>query len=115
MKKNPTRAKDFLLISLCNVVMKLVTKAIANRIKSVLPTAIDEEQISFFKGRLIKDNALIVMECFHWMKKKTKGKRVVMALKLDMSKSCDKIEWPFVINVLSSMGFPPAMVKLIER
>ncbi|XP_058784773.1 uncharacterized protein LOC131659623 [Vicia villosa] len=55
------------------------------------------------------------MECFHWMKKKTKGKRGVMALKLDMSKAYDRIEWPFVVGVLSSMGFPASMVNLIQR
>lgn len=113
--KNPTRPKEFRPISLCNVIMKLVMKTIANRIKSILPEIIDEEQSAFVKRRLITDNALIAMECFHWMKNKTKGKRGVMALKLDMSKTYDRIEWPFVIEVLSSMGFPPVIVKLIER
>ncbi|XP_058746986.1 uncharacterized protein LOC131619968 [Vicia villosa] len=53
----------------------------------VLPDVIDEEQSAFVQGRLIMDNALIAMECFHWMKKKIKGKRGVMTLKLDMSKA----------------------------
>lgn len=62
---------NFLLsASLCNVVMKLVTKIIVNRIKYILSDVIDVEQSVFVKGRLITDNTLIVMKCFHWMKKK---------------------------------------------
>lgn len=57
------------------MVMKMVTKVIENRVKVLLPDIIDEEQSAFVQGRLITDNALIAMECFHWMKKKNGKKR----------------------------------------
>jgi hypothetical protein len=38
-----------------------------------------------------------------------------MALKLDMSKAYDHIEWPFVHHVFSSMGYPDRLVELIMR
>lgn len=116
--KNPSSPRDFRPISLCNVVMKLVTKTIANRVKKILHVVIDKEKNAFVGGRLITDNALISLECFHWMKKKKKkkkGKKVVMALKLDISKAYDRIEWDFVREVLLSMGFPVTMVQLIYR
>jgi hypothetical protein len=113
--KNSSSPKDFRLISLCNVVMKIVTKVIANRLKATLPDVIDIEQSAFVQGRLITDNALIAMECFHWLKKKRKGKNGVMALKLDMSKAYDRIEWSFVNQVLISMGYPIKLVELIMR
>src|ERR1044072_7601619 len=78
------RIPELLNIFVCNVVIKLVTKSIANRIKLLLPDIIDNEQSAFVKGRLIIDNALIAMECFHWLKKKSKGRKGVMAMKLDM-------------------------------
>lgn len=48
-----------------------------------------QSRVHFAKGRLIKDNALVEMECFHWMKKKVSGKKGVMALKLGMLKAYD--------------------------
>jgi hypothetical protein len=104
--KKPQTPKDYRPISLCNVIMKIITKVVANRIKVTLPNVIDHEQSAFIQGRLITDNALIAMECFHWMKKKRKGKKGVMALKLDMSKAYDRIEWQFVEKVMSIMGYP---------
>jgi hypothetical protein len=93
--------------------MKIVTKTIANRIKSFLPEVIDEEHSAFVKGRLITDNALIAMECFHLLKKKTKGKRGTMTFKLDMAKTYDRIEWPFIRGVLQASGFPMRIIQLI--
>jgi len=110
--KNPSSPKNYRPISLCNVVMKIVTKVIANRLKQMLPDVVDMEQSAFVQGRLITDNALIAMEFFHWLKKK-KGKKETMALKLDMSKAYDRIEWPFMHQVLTTMGYPTKMVDLI--
>lgn len=57
--KNPSTPKDFRPISLCNVVMKIVTKTIANRLKHTLPSVVDEEQSAFIQRRLITDTHLI--------------------------------------------------------
>jgi hypothetical protein len=111
--KNPSAAKHFRPISLCNVIKKIVTKALANRIKTILPDVVDEEQSAFVKGRLITDNALIAMECFHWLKKKTKGKKGMMALKMDMAKAYDKMEWDFIKQVLVTTGFPTRLTNTI--
>ncbi|XP_050217474.1 uncharacterized protein LOC126668312 [Mercurialis annua] len=50
--------------------------------------------------RLITDNILVAFECFHYMHRKTKNKTGFMAMKLDMSKAYDRIEWVFVEAVM---------------
>ncbi|XP_058757744.1 uncharacterized protein LOC131630999 [Vicia villosa] len=49
------------------------------------------------------------------LKKKVTGNRGMMAVKLDMSKACDRIEWEFVTGALEAMGFPIQMIHLIKR
>lgn len=112
--KKPRSPKEFRPISLCNAVMKLVSKSIANMVKRLIPDIIDEGQKSFMGGRLITDNALVEMEYFYWMKKKKKGKKGVMALKLEMLKAYDRVERSFVVSVLEAMEFPKRMVNLIS-
>jgi hypothetical protein len=44
---NPSSPLEFRPISLCNVILKIVTKTIANRIKHILPKIIKEAQSGF--------------------------------------------------------------------
>ena len=58
-KKNPVNLKDFRPVSLCSVVYKIITKAMANHLKVILSNIISPNQSVFVPGRLIFDNVIV--------------------------------------------------------
>lgn len=89
---SPNFPSDFRPISLCNVILKIVTKTIANRIKQILPNIINEFQSAFLPGRLISDNSLIAFETFHYIRKPRKKNNGHVGIKLDVAKAYDSLE-----------------------
>ena len=83
-KQNPNYSSDFWPINLYNVIYKLITKVMANRLKGWLPSIINANQSAFMSGCLITDNILIAFEIFHDMNIRSRVNGG-MALKLDMS------------------------------
>ena len=90
--KNPETVAQFRLISLCNVIYKILSKVIANRLKPILNSIISEAQSAFVADRVITDNILIAFESLHHMKTQCSSNTGFMALKLDMSKAYDRVE-----------------------
>ena len=102
---NPTSMKDFRPIRLCNVVYKILSKTLANQLKGLLPTVISPNQSAFVPRWLMTDNALVAFEIFHAMKRRDIRGDGVCALKLDMSKAYDRVEWCFLERVMEKLGF----------
>lgn len=102
--ENPLTIKDYRPISLANVVYKIISKILAERLKPWLNSIIIENQSAFIPGRLITDNVLIAHELMHSLNTKNL-KNKFMAVKLDIAKAFDKVEWRFVDAVMEKMGF----------
>ena len=112
--KEPVTVGEFRPISLCNVLYKIMTKTLANRLKIVLPD-ISYQQSAFIRGRLISDNILTAYELLHSMRNRQRGKEGSMAVKLDMSKAYDRVEWRYLEEVMNKLGFYDQWVQLIMR
>lgn len=67
---NPSKVSHFRLISLCNVIYKLISKILADRLKVVLPKLISPFQLAFVPGRAIQDNYIVAAKIFHGMNHK---------------------------------------------
>ena len=77
---------EFRPISLRNVIYKLISKVLANRLKVVLLAVVSENQSAFQAGRVITDNVLMAFETLHYMKNHQSSKSGFMALKLDIDR-----------------------------
>ncbi|XP_075665270.1 uncharacterized protein LOC142634918 [Castanea sativa] len=111
---SPRKVSDFRPISLSNVLYKIIAKVLANRLKPLLPHLIFETQGVFLSERIITDNILIAHENLHYLKQKRTGKLGYMALKLDMSKAYDRVEWVFWEKIMLKMGFCQKWVALVS-
>ena len=88
---------------------------LANRFKQVLNLVISDSQSAFVPRRLITDNVLVAFKALHYMKSKRKGRSTHMAVKLDMSKAYDRVEWDFLKIMMLKLGFDRRWVHLIMQ
>jgi len=77
-------------VSLCTVILKIITKVMANRLKSLMSGLISLEQSSFFEVRKILDGIILTHEMIHSLKQM---KSLGMLIKVDITKAYDKVSW----------------------
>ena len=95
------------------MVYKLISKILTLRLKPILHGIISETQSAFVPGRAISDNVLITHEILHYLKISNAKKKCSMAVKTDMSKAYDRLEWDFIQLVLERLGFHSIWISRI--
>ncbi|KAK4384672.1 hypothetical protein Sango_3037200 [Sesamum angolense] len=102
--RNPQSVADFRPISCCNVIYKAITKILVSRIREILDLLISPSQNAFVPGRLISDNVLLAQELFSGYNQCRLPPRC--ALKVDLRKAYDTVEWDFCLLLCECLAFP---------
>lgn len=110
--QGPETLRNYRLISLCNTMYMVVTKIIVARLWPFLDKLISPMQTTFVLGRKGIDNMIIAQEIIHSLGKKS-GKMGYMALKIDLKKAYDKLEWNFIKDMLIRANLPNDIIDVI--
>ncbi|KAJ9540805.1 hypothetical protein OSB04_027311 [Centaurea solstitialis] len=110
---NASRVTDFRPISCCNVLYKVISKVIAERMKPYLSQLIGPEQSAFIPGRRISDNILMAHELVAGYQRDSGRPRC--AFKIDLRKAYDTVDWRFLLRMLRGLGFHPVFCNWIDQ
>nr|GEU52192.1 hypothetical protein [Tanacetum cinerariifolium] len=106
-----SKVNDYHPISCCDVIYKCISKILNNRIIDGIKEVVSESQSAFVSGRRISDNILITQELMHNYHHDRGPLRC--ALKVDIQKVYDMVDWRFMGFILKCFGFPFVMIKWI--
>ncbi|KAL6145048.1 hypothetical protein ACLB2K_055736 [Fragaria x ananassa] len=110
--ERPVLVSHFRPISLCNVSYKIITKIIVKRLRILLEKCISKNQGAFAPGRVIQDNILIAHELFSDFQRKKKSQGY-MAVKLDLEKAYDFLNWRYIKACLTKFGFCDNWINMV--
>ncbi|CAN1246312.1 Transposon TX1 uncharacterized 149 kDa protein [Linum grandiflorum] len=112
---NATSMSQIRPIGLCQMLYKIISKLLASRLAAVLPSVISNTQNGFVPNRAISENVIIAHEVMHYLKRKKSGKKHFMAVKLDMEKAYDRIEWDYLFFIMRCFGFDARWISWIRE
>ena len=110
---SPSKLSDYRPISCCNIVYRIISGVLAQRLKGLLPDIISPEQTTFVPGRRIADNILLAQELLRKYHLPTTKSR--STIKVDIQKAFDTVNWQFLVDILSLMGFPIMFIGWIRE
>ncbi|KAJ1703007.1 hypothetical protein LUZ63_002786 [Rhynchospora breviuscula] len=109
---HPQKPTHYRPISVCSVLYRLTMKLVAKRFALHMPSLISTSQTAFLKDRNIHENVILlreVLNCFH----SENCPSSAFALKLDLFKAFDTVQWNFIKEILLAINTPPNITNLI--
>ncbi|CAA7013484.1 unnamed protein product [Microthlaspi erraticum] len=110
---NASRTTDFRPISCLNTMYKVISKLLAKKLKSVLPSVISHSQSAFLSGRMLSENVLLATEIVQGYNSANVSPRGM--LKVDLRKAFDSVRWDFVLAVLKGLNMPDKFIGWISE
>lgn len=107
------RLSQFRHISLCSTVYKVIAWIIKNRLRRIIPEAVQLNQAEFVQRRLLYENVLLASELVTNFDEPTDTTRG--CLKVDLSKAYDNVHLDFLENILEAMELPPVFRAWIKE
>jgi len=100
---NADSISQYKLIAMTNFKFKILSKILADRLAQVLPHIISKEQRGFIKGKQIKECICLTSKAINMLHNKSFGG--ILAIKINIAKAFDTIDWSFLIKVFKAFGF----------
>lgn len=107
-KKSREDIRNYRSISLLCSDYKIIAKALAQRMKSVLPSIIHRDQTGFLKNRYIGENVTLFLDTQEYLCKSGKCGYAFLA---DWEKAYDRIDRGFIEQSLTAFGFGPSFCR----
>ena len=104
--------KDYRPIACCNLMYKVISKILANRLHIIFPAAVEANQCACISERMLLENVLLASELVNGYHKNAQKERC--AVKFDISKAFDTVKWSFITSVLQAMGLPTQFIHWIR-
>lgn len=99
---DPNTSNDYRPISLIGCLYKIISKVLAERLKSVVSHVIKPIQSAFIKDRNILDGPLLINEVIS-LHKKSKSKAFLF--KIDFEKAFNCINWDYLDSIMDQIDF----------
>lgn len=90
---------------------KILSKILANRLKTVMSDIVSKSQVCTVPGRRIQDHLLLIRETITMAKHK---RRPLYIISLDQEKAFDRVDWDFMFAVLAKLGIPSKFVEYVK-
>jgi exonuclease III len=109
--KDPRLLKNWRPISLLNTDYKIITKVLASRLKEVLPSVINSDQVAYLKKRFIGQNIRTIFDILDYTKLKDENGIIAF---LDFEKAFDTINWKAIFDALTSFNLGPSFIGWVH-